>query len=150
MPRGLIAALVTLLLGITPSLALACDARCLDGYGAHANPAGTGADHAGHSSSHRHAVAAHGLHADLAQPSDAASAVHVTTLIAGAAQVHHGCQAAFEEGTVDRQPPAANAGDTPARPAAICRAPSLTRCAQHAGLTPSASGPGRASIPLRI
>src|SRR5687768_14865164 len=104
MARRLIAAIVPLVLGITPSLALACDARCLAEPATRTSFADrTGHTHDHHSSAHWQAAPAHAHHTQVAQSSDAVSPVHVSTLVTAAGSAHHGCKAAFDEGTVNRQ-----------------------------------------------
>jgi hypothetical protein len=150
MPRGLVAAIVTLLLGITPGLALACDARCLDEHVARTSADSlAGHGHARHRSNQPHA-AAHAGHAHTARSTDAASPVRVTTLVTGADAAHHGCKAAFDEATVDRQFLTASLGPAPDRPVMASPPPATAALPRHARHAPAASDSGRASIPLRI
>jgi hypothetical protein len=149
MARRLVAAIVPLLLGITPSLALACDARCLGEHAARAVAARAGHVHAGHPTSHQQA-AAHAHDTDTARPSDAGSQGQVTTLVTGAAPMHHGCMAAFDEGTLDRHPVASRLGHATA--GLVTPYPTLPSGppAQPLQHPPPAARPVRAAIPLRI
>ena len=138
--RRLVAAIVPLILAITPALAIACDARCL---GERAGQGVTG------SGGHTH-TSAHAGHTNAPHSSDSGAAVHVTAALTGEAPLHHGCLAAFDKGTLDRQPvtdglaqaPLGSLFSAPAQPAV----PSAGR-SPHA---PPASRPGGDSIPLRI
>jgi len=146
----LVVAIVSLLLGVTPSLALACDARCLGGNAAHTGQAGqAGHAHAGHPSSDQRSTT-HAHHSSATQPSDAASQVHVTPPVTDAEPMNHGCMAAFDQGPLDRQPVAGGLGDPPAGLAMAYLPPSAVRPARQTQHTPPGSRPGRASNPLRI
>src|SRR5262245_47787537 len=135
MLHRLVAALVPLLLGITPSLALACDARCLGERAGHSVTTSAGHQHPGH----QHSNAAPAGRANDAHSSDAVSAVHVTVAVTAERLLHHGCVTAFDEGTLDR-PAAAGLGYATPSPALAPLTSTAIRCVRQPGHVPLASG----------
>jgi len=104
MARRLVAAIVLVLLGVTPSLALACDARCLSGDPFTPSISSLDASEStGHAHAHHRATAAP---AHTHHQVDAAVTEHGTQLT-DAHVARHGCRAAFDTGALDRQAGAA-------------------------------------------
>ena len=146
MLQRLVAAIVPLLLGITPSLALACDVRCLGEHAGHSVATPAGHEHAGH----QHPGAAPAGRADAEQSLDTVSAVHVTAAVKAERPLHHGCMTAFDEGTLDRPSAAAAVGNTSASPTLAALTLAAVPSVRQPGHAPFASPPGRTAIPLRI
>jgi hypothetical protein len=149
MPRALVAAIVMLLVAVTPSLALACDARCLADQAALTGGDAGASGHAAHRSSHAQTATAHTHHTAAAPTSDAIATIHVTAFVT-AALIRHGCLAAFDAGTLDRQPGNAGGGDTTAGVVFVYPSSPGSPCPRAAALAPTMPASGRASTPLRI
>jgi len=148
MVHRLVAAVVLVLLGVTPSLALACDARCLPEHAFTSSPSSQTASHSNglaHTHHHTTSATAHAHRHDLG----AATTAHGMQ-VTDAHTARHGCQAAFDAGTLDRQTGAAHLAAAPSSTAIAHLSPCPAPLVARVSSTPPLPLALVASVPLRI